>query len=224
MPRQVFTAGEILTAANMNDLSDQTVMVFDNSGARGSAIPTPTEGMVTYLKDTDAVEVFDGSVFSPFGGKILQVVTVSLSTFFSVSVASQAGADITGLSTTITPTSASSKILVLWSLTGGTLTSFVEGVISGRIVRDSTNVGVGTEAGRTPIGAGMLIVASDNANFAQANQSFVDSPATTSQLTYKLQVVNNTNGNHTFVVNRAASTTANAPTAFSTITLMEVAG
>jgi hypothetical protein len=41
MPRQVFTAGEILTAADMNDLSDQTVMVFDDSAARGSAIPSP---------------------------------------------------------------------------------------------------------------------------------------------------------------------------------------
>jgi hypothetical protein len=28
-------------------------MVFDDSAARGSAIPSPIEGMVTYLKDTD---------------------------------------------------------------------------------------------------------------------------------------------------------------------------
>jgi len=54
MPRQVFTAGEILTAASMNDLSDATVMVFDDSAARGSAIPSPSEGMVTYLKDEDS--------------------------------------------------------------------------------------------------------------------------------------------------------------------------
>jgi hypothetical protein len=57
MPRKVFVAGEILTAADVNtNLMDQAVMVFDDSAARGSAIPSPIEGMVTYLKDTDKFE------------------------------------------------------------------------------------------------------------------------------------------------------------------------
>lgn len=62
MPRKVFVAGEILTASDVNTyLMDQMVMVFDNSAARGSAIPSPTEGMVSYLKDTNNVEVYTTS-------------------------------------------------------------------------------------------------------------------------------------------------------------------
>ena len=77
MGRQVFTAGEILTAANMNDLSDQTVMVFDDSADRDSAIPTPSEGMVTYLKDTESVEVFKGAAFAPVGGGFTDSETIT---------------------------------------------------------------------------------------------------------------------------------------------------
>jgi hypothetical protein len=34
---------------------DQSVMVFDDAAARTAAIPSPSEGMVTYLKDTDSL-------------------------------------------------------------------------------------------------------------------------------------------------------------------------
>jgi len=57
--RKVFTAGEVLTAANVNDfLMDQSVMVFYGSAARASGIGTATEGMLTYLTDTNTIEVF----------------------------------------------------------------------------------------------------------------------------------------------------------------------
>jgi hypothetical protein len=56
--RKVFTAGEVLTAANVQDyLQDQAVMVFASSAARSSAIGTATEGMVTYLSDTNEIQV-----------------------------------------------------------------------------------------------------------------------------------------------------------------------
>jgi hypothetical protein len=57
--RKVFTAGEVLSAANVMDfLMDQSVMTFSGSAARGSAIGTATEGMVSYLTDTNRIEVF----------------------------------------------------------------------------------------------------------------------------------------------------------------------
>lgn len=57
--RKTFTAGEVLTAANVNDfLMDQSVMVFAGSAARGSSIGTATEGMVSYLTDNNRIEVF----------------------------------------------------------------------------------------------------------------------------------------------------------------------
>lgn len=68
MPRLVFTAGEVLEASEMNIISDQTVMVFADAAARTAAIGTPTEGMVTYLQDVNALEVFNGATFEGVGG------------------------------------------------------------------------------------------------------------------------------------------------------------
>jgi len=60
-----FTAGEVLTASDVdNFLMRQTVMVFDDSAARGSALGTlVTEGMVTYRKDVDLLEFNNGTEF-----------------------------------------------------------------------------------------------------------------------------------------------------------------
>lgn len=57
--RKVFSAGEILTAADLQGYAvDQSVMVFADSAARGSAIPSPSEGMVTYLEDSDKLFLY----------------------------------------------------------------------------------------------------------------------------------------------------------------------
>ena len=56
---KVFTAGEVLTAANVNGyLMEQSVMVFAGTAARSSAIGTPTAGMVSYLTDTKTLQVY----------------------------------------------------------------------------------------------------------------------------------------------------------------------
>jgi hypothetical protein len=66
MPRKVFTAGEVLAAADVNTyLMDQAVMTFAGTAARGSAIPSPTEGMVTYLADSDTFEFWNGTEYGP---------------------------------------------------------------------------------------------------------------------------------------------------------------
>jgi hypothetical protein len=65
MPRKVFTAGEVLAAADVNSfLMDQTVMTFAGTAARGSAIGTATEGMVTWLNDQNALQVYDGTAWN----------------------------------------------------------------------------------------------------------------------------------------------------------------
>jgi len=58
--RRTFAPGEVLTASNvMNYLMDQSVMNFAGTAARGSAIGTAVaEGMVSYLNDTDRLEVY----------------------------------------------------------------------------------------------------------------------------------------------------------------------
>ncbi len=60
---RVFNAGEVLSAANINNyLMRQSVMTFASSGARGSALGTAVEeGMLSYLNDTNTLTVYDGS-------------------------------------------------------------------------------------------------------------------------------------------------------------------
>ena len=66
MPRKVFDAGEVLSASDVNEfLMDQMVQTFAGTAARGSAIGTATEGMLTYLADSKTFEFFDGTDFVP---------------------------------------------------------------------------------------------------------------------------------------------------------------
>ena len=62
--RKVWAADEVLTAENLQDyIQDQVVFVYSNAAARTSGILSPTEGMVSYLQDTNALEVFNGSAW-----------------------------------------------------------------------------------------------------------------------------------------------------------------
>jgi hypothetical protein len=62
---KVFTAGEVLTAANVNGyLMEQSVMVFAGTAARESALGTAvSEGMVAYLSDTNTLQYYDGAAW-----------------------------------------------------------------------------------------------------------------------------------------------------------------
>jgi hypothetical protein len=86
MSRKVFTAGEVLAAADVNSfLMDQSVMSFAGTAARGSAIPTPVTGMTTYLEDTKDLQVYDGSAYaSPFG--LTHLRTTSFTSVSTISV------------------------------------------------------------------------------------------------------------------------------------------
>jgi hypothetical protein len=60
-----FAVGDILTAADANGyLASQTVMVFASSAARASAITSPQEGMISFLKDTDTMQFYTGAAWS----------------------------------------------------------------------------------------------------------------------------------------------------------------
>jgi hypothetical protein len=63
--RKVFTAGDVLTASQVQDyLQDQTVMVFAGTAARSSAIASPSEGMFAVLTDIDQLTYYDGSTWN----------------------------------------------------------------------------------------------------------------------------------------------------------------
>jgi hypothetical protein len=69
MPRKEFESFTRLDASDVNTyLMDQSVMTFGGTAARGSAIPTPVEGMVTYLEDSNSLQLYDGASWTSAGG------------------------------------------------------------------------------------------------------------------------------------------------------------
>ena len=61
--RYVATAGNVVPRSDLNKLADQMVMVFDSAAARSAAIPSPTEGMVSYRRDVKKVQVYNGTTW-----------------------------------------------------------------------------------------------------------------------------------------------------------------
>lgn len=82
---KLFVSGDVLTAAQVNTyLMDQTVMRFADAAARTAAFggvgeAVLAEGMMSYLMDTNAVEVYDGTEWVAISGgaDVLQVQVFS---------------------------------------------------------------------------------------------------------------------------------------------------
>ena len=70
MPYKDFQVNEILTAADVNNfLMDQSVMVFADAATRTTALSAVlAEGMLTYLEDTNVVQVYDGTAWTEISG------------------------------------------------------------------------------------------------------------------------------------------------------------
>lgn len=65
-----FAAGAVLTATQVDTyLMQQTVMVFASASARTTALTGYlSEGMMSYLTDTNEVSVYDGTAWVSVGG------------------------------------------------------------------------------------------------------------------------------------------------------------
>jgi hypothetical protein len=101
--KKTFTAGEVLTASDVNTyLMEQSVMVFGGTAARSSAIPTPSEGMVSYRSDIDNIELYNGSSWLGVGGEQF----ISSGTFTTVSALN--------LSSVLTDTYKAYRFYLLW--------------------------------------------------------------------------------------------------------------
>ena len=178
---------------------------FDSSGN----LQLPTAG--TSILNSSGRKILNQS------GSILQVVqTVKTDTFSSTTI--NTWIDITGISASITPSSTTSKILVMCSVFGSSQSNgFV------RLVRgSSTPLCVGDAAGvRVQVSTGSFYTYGDGNITSTQPITFLDSPATTSATTYKLQFWINANS---FYINQDRANVDNADRArgASTITLMEV--
>jgi len=64
MPFIDFTPGQVLTADQVDILMRQSVMVFDDSAARDSALSAVlAEGMLAYTKDDNVISKYTGSAW-----------------------------------------------------------------------------------------------------------------------------------------------------------------
>ena len=164
-----FTAGDVLTAANMNLL-------------RGAF-------------------------------RILQVVSDTKTDTFTTT--STSFVDITGLSVSITPTSNTSKVLVFYAVQALGLNGINMGALN--LVRDSTNILLADAAG-SRIQASNIIGATTAENVQAITNLYLDSPATTSATTYKVQI--RTAGAGTIYVNRTITDTNSGDFVRGTSTLV----
>ena len=162
------------------------------------------------------MQYYDGAAWatvgpSGSGTKIGQVVsTVLLSAF---TTASTSYTDITGLSVAITPTLATSKVLVTVTIQGSQ-GGAGDGLF--RLMRDSTAIAVSTAG--TIVNGFAFVSFSYYVGSWSCALTFLDSPATTSATTYKIQGRTETSG--TLCVNRRGLDTAFGSS--STITVREV--
>jgi hypothetical protein len=177
----------------------------------GKAVQTvnPPAGSVGTSQITDGA-ITSAKLASGVGGKVLQVVNVNFS-----STASTSGSTFvdTGLSASITPSSASNKILILASFGMGMYPSGAAGYPKFQVVRDSTELTdtrkiiQNRDDGSRP-----------NYQFGSVvSINFLDSPSATSSTTYKIQYRNDASSGGTLYINPDGTESSN-------LTLMEIAG
>ena len=148
-----------------------TVQINGNGTITGISVGGLPDGIV----DTDmiAANAVTAAKSTIVGGKILQVVSANNSTQLQITSTSFV---TTGLTVNITPTSASSKILITTGFdfykSGSSATGWAT------LYRDSTNLGNAT------YGMGALEGVGGAGSTPAVNLQYLDTPNTTSQVTY----------------------------------------
>lgn len=170
-------------------------------------------GNITATGGTGTITVPTGNQIVQTGAVLQVVQTVKSDTF---STTSTSFTDVTGLSVSITPASTSNRILVMVDVKIG-------GVGFSKLLRGSTDIYVGDAAGSRVRTNHFSAVNAGTEDSVVA--IFLDSPATTSSTTYKIQIRGEAGAN--VRVNRSENDVDNSTTGSrtaSSITVMEIAG
>jgi hypothetical protein len=188
--------------------------------------PRTASGTITLGSSGDSLTIPSGVTLTNNGtasgfGRVLQVVTVDKTDTFSLAT-TVTWTDITGLSVAITPSSTSNKILVGINLSVG---YSVASTNMFRITRDGTAISVGDSDGsRRQATVGWYPGVNSFAVHGNLSYNYLDSPSTTSSVTYKVQA---NIENPTFYLNRTGRDSNSASQdgrRTSNIVLMEIAG
>ena len=189
-----------------------TILVDKIDPQSGTALEIGTSGDTITIPS--GVTLTNNGTASGFG-KIGQVLSTTKTDTFTVN--SRSYSAITGLSVSITPSSTSSKILVIVSL---------QAVASNNgdavILRDSTQIGVGDTSGSRTSGSFGDFYNGGGSALTSNSASVLDSPSTTSAITYSVSCL--TASSSVFYVNRTTTDTDSSgySRGASTITVIEV--
>ena len=231
------TANEVDTAALAADAVTAAQIADDAISEEHLDVTSITgHGALTSVANDDLVLISDTSasaalkkmtvanlVANAGGGKIGQVVSATKTDTFANT--SDTMADITGLTVAITPSASNSKVLVTVNFNASI--DLDDRFCVFQLVRGSTAISIGAAAGNRTVGSVAHVrVAGDGAANAIAEYTinFLDSPSTTSETTYKMQGLAQSDNNPGFRINMSGAD-ANAVHGFrlaSTITVMEV--
>ena len=202
-----------ITLEKMAGGTDGNIISYDASG-NPVAIATGSDGQVLTSAGAGAPPAFEAL---PGGGKMLQCLSTAITA--TVSATTTSYATIAGMTVAITPSATSSKVLVSSNFMVGNTVGTNNPAY--RIIRDSTVVFVGDAASsRTP---SACQTNAHNINLAQNGHiQFLDSPSSTSAITYALQWIGVNSG--AMYLNRGAtnSDTTDYQRGASSITVMEI--
>ena len=187
----------------------------------GSLSGLAANSYVIDVASGSSLDLSAGAVFP--AGSIIQVVSTTKTDVFAASVASGSTATVTGLSASITPSSSSNKVLAFLEINGSATTA--DHGWSTIVYRGATALQLGDSAGsRTRVTSGGI----GTTGHAVTNTMtmLLDSPATTSSVTYSVDLLCHTGGAQNLFVNRSNldDTSTGGARSASRITLMEVAG
>ena len=195
------------------------VVAGDTSGTVTLAAPAVSGTTTLTLPTTSGTVLTSASNTNFPAGTVLQVLQTTKTDIFSTTSTSMV--DITGLSVSITPSSSSNKILVMFS--GSIASNNNQNSVGIQLSRGGSALFVGDAAGSRVQATAMAYSANVDTQYP-ANFSYLDSPATTSSTTYAIQMRCNIAG--TAYLNRS-SADANTTTDFRTsasIIVMEIKG
>lgn len=193
-----------------------------NDAVTGMAISGDATKTITLFKRVGTITASFTDNTGSAGGSGAVVAVKSAIKTDTQSLASNTWTDISGLSISYTPTSASNKILVVASIQGGC--SVANCAAAFRLVRDSTAIGV-ADAASNRIQASAIAYPVQDGLLVSAAMSVLDAPASTSSITYKVQFRRfYDSGSGTVYVNRSNSDVdaTNYARCASTITIYEV--